>query len=114
MLRDLQIVLQKDYKDREGGESIHNNLMCTLGCRKRDISTEPNSDAENVDPADSHCLKHHKKGDSDMHEFREMVQESECQREKFEGKIIRALQESTKVYETMQKNLLNVLNYKLN
>jgi hypothetical protein len=59
-------------------------------------------------------LKCHKKADSDMHEFREMVQESECQRERFEGKIIGALMESTKVYETAQKNLLNVLNNKLN
>jgi hypothetical protein len=92
------------------------NLMHTLGHRKCNSSIEPNSDVENdnLNPNNCHLKRQKKASMSGMCEMQEMMKESESQRGKFEGKIVEALQESTRVYETAQKNFLDVLKDKLN
>jgi hypothetical protein len=92
--------------------------MRTLGHCKRAITTEPNSEDENLDPND--CLKKQcrlRKSDlvvPEMLVMQEMMEKSEKRCELFEGKIVLALEESTKVYERVQDRFINVLQDKLN
>jgi hypothetical protein len=53
-------------------------------------------------------------GSSDMKEMREMMKASEERRAVFEGKIVKALEDSTGVYEKTQDKFINVLMDKLN
>jgi hypothetical protein len=92
--------------------------MRTLGPRKRGISTEPHSEDENLDP-NGRPKKQRKLRKSDlvapeMLAMQEMMEKSEKRRELFEGKIVEALEESTKAYERAQDRFINVLQDKLN
>jgi hypothetical protein len=82
------------------------------------ITTEPNSEDENLDPNDRPKKQRRlRKSDfvaPEMLVMQEMMEKSEKRRELFEGKIVLALEESTKVYERVQDRFINVLQDKLN
>jgi hypothetical protein len=93
--------------------------MHTLGRQKRAVTTEPNSsEDENLDPNGrpkrQRMLRKPAPIPSDMHVLQAMMEKSEKCRELFEGKIVLALEESTKVYERTQDRFLSVLQDKLN
>ena len=82
------------------------------------ITTEPNSEDENLDPNDrpkKQCrLRRSDFVAPKMLVMQEMMEKGEKRCELFEGKIVLALEESTKVYERVQDRFINVLQDKLN
>jgi hypothetical protein len=88
-----------------------------LGRCRHKVSTEPNSEDENVDPSD-HCPKQRRivgsSSAKEMQEMQEFMQKNEEHRSKFEGMVVKALEDSMKVYERTQEKFVNILMEKLN
>jgi hypothetical protein len=91
-----------------------------------DIDTDTETDSfneENIDPhsiaGSSKCRKtmHKKAKDqstSEMHKVHELLTANEERQGLFEGRIVKALEDSTAVYEQTQEKFINVLMDKLN
>jgi hypothetical protein len=88
-----------------------------------DTETDTNSSDENIDPrsipGSSKCRKtmHEKaKGQStsEMHKVHELLIANEERRGLFEGRMVKAVEDSTAVYERTQEKFINVLMDKLN
>jgi len=95
--------------------------MCTIGSHAHSPSTDnnSNSDIENAEPSMPPRKRRKTGGASgsgslDMKEMKEMMRAGEERRGVFEGKIVKALEDSTEVYEKTQNKLINVLMDKLN
>ena len=124
----LNVTIQKDDTDKKGGETIRNHSLNTLGLHAKapDTNTDTDtnsSDEENIDPRSIagsskwHKTKHEKaKGQStsEMRKIHEMLTANEEQWGLFEGRIVKALEDSTAVYERTQEKFINVLTDKLN
>jgi hypothetical protein len=95
--------------------------MHTIGRWHCHSSSEPTSDGddENVGPM-SRLQKHRKTGKDtesstlNFEEMKEIMRMGEKHCAAFEGKIVQALEDSTKVYEKTQDKFINVLMDKLN
>jgi hypothetical protein len=89
-----------------------------------DTETDTNSsDEENVNPrsipgSSKRRKTMHKKAKnqstSEMHKVHELLIANEERRELFEGQIVKAVEDSTAVYERTQEKFINVLMDKLN
>jgi hypothetical protein len=95
--------------------------MCTIGrWRRCHSSSEPSSgDDENINSTSrpQKCCKtgkDTKAPTSNMEEMKEMMKAGEKRCAIFEGKIVQALEDSTKVYKKTQDKFINVLMEKLN
>ena len=88
--------------------------MKTRTSRKRNISTEPNSDAENENPNQNpqpRALKRHKAfgrpgADNISSDFSVMYKKTDERHAEFEEKIVEAMAESTRAYERTSDKLL--------
>jgi hypothetical protein len=97
--------------------------MCTIGSRTRtrtpSTDNDSDSDIENTKPSTPPRKRRKTGGASgsgslDMKEMKEMMRAGEERRGVFEGKIVKALEDSTEVYEKTQNKFINVLMDKLN
>ena len=121
-------MIQKDDADKKGGEIIRNRSLNSLGPRAKssDIDTNTNtdsSDGENIDPrsiagSSKRSKTKHEKAEeqsfTEMHKVREMLTANKERRGLFEGRIVKALEDSTAVYERTQEKFIGVLMDKLN
>jgi len=109
------ITTQKDKNDCQGGESIRNQSMHTMGhCAwSTSDSDSNNKNDEPRPPHHKHC-KVSGHGSVDMKEMKDLVMANEERQGEFEGKIVKGLEDSTRVYERTQDKFLNVLMDKLN
>ena len=82
--------------------------MCTMGCHTQYSSPNSNSNSndENVAPrVPPH--KHHKvsgQGSVDMREMKDLMKANEEHRADFERQVVKALEDSTQVYERTQES----------
>ncbi|GLB35541.1 hypothetical protein LshimejAT787_0211060 [Lyophyllum shimeji] len=105
-----QVARKRDEEDKAGGKAIRDASVRTMGL-KREPSTEPDSDQENVEPKSHKRSRKSTKSDSlaELREMREILANSETQQQNFQKDIISAINETTRVYKESQDNLINVL-----
>jgi hypothetical protein len=114
----LLFITQKDENDHQGGASIREQSMRTVGRRTRSSSPDSNSDSndENVEPR-APPRKRRKvsgQGSADMREMKDLMKANQERRGDFERQVVKALEDSTQVYERTQDKFVNVLMDKLN
>ena len=112
--------MQKDENDRKGGEAIRKLSMTTLGrhscSHSHEVSTEPDSDSENKNPKGRYKRRQiaGMHGSAEILEFQKMMQKAEERRGEFEDKVVKSIEESTRVYAQSQERFLALLSNKLN